>query len=174
MLDQLFISLQEAWNPLLPVEIEAVGSEINPQFAQIVDENELVILTRCEIEIGQNVNGFIDIVYPYAAVKPYREMLKSRLRTGESDDEKDRAWIHNMELAAGDATLGAKVELAKVKIPVGAFEKLEEGQVLFFKKPDFARLIIDDVPVYEVAVGTHGSQVGIRIENPIKPDDSNE
>ena len=59
-----------------------------PQFAQIVDENELVILTRCEIEIGQNANGFIDIVYPYAAVKPYRELLKSRLRTGESDDEK--------------------------------------------------------------------------------------
>ena len=115
MLDQLFMSLQEAWSPLLPMEIEAVGAEINPQFAQIVDENELVILTRCEIEIGQNVNGFIDIVYPYAAVKPYRELLKSRLRTGESDDEKDRAWINNMELAAGDATLGAKVELAKVK-----------------------------------------------------------
>ena len=46
--------------------------------------------------------------------------------------------------------------------------------MLFFKKPDFARLIINDVPVYEVAVGTHGSQVGIRIENSIKPDDSNE
>jgi flagellar motor switch protein FliM len=174
MLDQLFMSLQEAWSPLLPMEIEAVGSEINPQFAQIVDENELVILSRCEIEIGQNVNGFIDIVYPYAAVKPYRELLKSRLRTGESDDEKDRTWIHNMELAAGDATLGAKVELAKVKIPVSAFEQLEEGQVLFFKKPDFARLLINEIPVYEVAVGTHGTQVGVRIENPIKPDDSNE
>ncbi len=174
MLDQLFMSLQEAWSPLLPMEIEAIGSEINPQFAQIVDENELVILTRCEIEIGQNVNGFIDIVYPYAAVKPYRELLKSRLRTGEGDDEKDRTWIHNMELAAGDATLGAKVELAKVKIPVSAFEQLEEGQVVFFKKPDFARLLINEIPVYEVAVGTHGTQVGVRIENSIKPDDSNE
>ena len=26
----------------------------------------------------------------------------------------------------------------------------------------------------QVAVGTHGTQVGVRIENPIKPDDSNE
>ena len=60
-----------------------------------------------------------------------------------------------------------------MKISVGAYEKLEEGQVLFFKKPDFARFLINEVPVYEVAVGTHGTQVGIRIENSIKPDDSN-
>ena len=105
------------------------------------------------------------------------EATASPEKAPEGTDAKqsmNREVIQNMELAAGDATLGAKVELAKVKIPVGAFEKLEEGQVLFFKKPDFARLIINDVPVYEVAVGTHGSQVGIRIENSIKPDDSNE
>ena len=57
---------------------------------------------------------------------------------------------------------------------MSAFEQLEEGQVVFFKKPDFARLLINEIPVYEVAVGTHGTQVGVRIENPIKPDDSNE
>ncbi len=174
MLDQLFGSLQEAWTPLLPMQIEVIGSEINPQFSQIVDENDLVILSRFEIEMGKDVNGFIDIVYPYAAVKPHRELLKSRLRTGESDDVNDEAWVQNMQLAAGDAPLNAKVELANVKIPIGSFEALEEGQVLFFKKPDYARLLINEVPVYEVAVGTHGTQVGIRIENPIKPDDSNE
>ena len=174
MLDQLFGSLEEAWNPLLPMNIEVIGSEINPQFSQIVDENDLVILSRFEIEMGKDVNGFVDIVYPYASVKPHRELLKSRLRTGESDDVNDEAWVQNMQLAAGDAPLSAKVELANVKIPIGSFEALQEGQVLFFKKPDYARLLINEVPVYEVAVGTHGTQVGIRIENPIKPDDSNE
>jgi flagellar motor switch protein FliM len=57
---------------------------------------------------------------------------------------------------------------------VREFEALEEGQVLFFKKPDFARLIVNDIPVYETAVGTHGTQVAIRIENSIKPEESNE
>ena len=74
----------------------------------------------------------------------------------------------------GDAQLQAKVELAKVKVPVRDFENLEEGQVLFFKKPDYARLIVNDVPIFETSVGTHGTQVAIKIENPIKPEESND
>ena len=85
MLDQLFMSLQEAWAPLLPIEIETVSSEINPQFAQIVEENDLIILSRFEAELGDNVKGFIDIVYPYAALKPFRELLRSRLQTGDGN-----------------------------------------------------------------------------------------
>ena len=174
MLDQLFMSLQEAWAPLMPVEIETVSSEINPQFAQIVDENDLIILSRFEAELGDEVKGFIDIVYPYAALKPFRELLRSRLQTGDGNEESDRLWLANMELASGDAQLQAKVELAKMKVPVRDFENFEEGQVLFFKKPDYARLIVNDVPIFESAVGTHGTQVAIKIENPIKPEDTNE
>jgi flagellar motor switch protein FliM len=37
MLDQLFLSLQEAWAPLMPIEMETVSYDINPQFAHIVD-----------------------------------------------------------------------------------------------------------------------------------------
>jgi flagellar motor switch protein FliM len=96
------------------------------------------------------------------------------LQTGDGDEESDRRWINNIELAAGDAEVQAKVELARVKIPVREFEDLEEGQVLFFKKPDYARLIVNDVPVYETSVGTHGTQVAIRVENPIQPEKTNE
>lgn len=173
--DQMFLSLREAWSPLIPLDIEVVGSEINPQFAQIVDENDLVILSRFETEIGKTVKGFIDIVYPYNAIKPYRELLGSRLRTsGETNEDSDQAWLSNMELAAGDVHVDARVELANVELRIGDFDGLEEGQTIFFKKPDFARLLINDVPVYEVAVGKHGVQAGIRIENPIKPEESND
>ena len=128
MLDQLFLSLQEAWAPLMPIEIETVSSEINPQFAQIVDENDLIILSRFEAELGDNVKGFIDIVYPYAALNRIVN-VESRLQTGDGNEKSPiGTWIQNMELASGDAQLQAKVELAKVKVPVRDFENLEEGQ----------------------------------------------
>ena len=50
ILDVFFRSLQDAWAPVMPVEFELVSSEINPQFAQIADENDLVLLTRFEAE----------------------------------------------------------------------------------------------------------------------------
>ena len=83
----------------MPVEVETVSSEINPQFAQIVYENDLIILSRFEAELGDEVKGFIDIVYPYA-LKPFRELLRSRLQTGDGNEESDRLWFANMELAS--------------------------------------------------------------------------
>ena len=114
------------------------------------------------------------ILFIPTALKPFRELLRSRLQTGDGNEESDRLWLANMELASGDAQLQAKVELAKMKVPVRDFENFEEGQVLFFKKPDYARLIVNDVPIFESSVGTHGTQVAIKIENPIKPEETNE
>ena len=58
------MSLQEAWAPLMPVEVETVSSEINPQFAQIVDENDLIILSRFEAELGDEVKGLSILFIP--------------------------------------------------------------------------------------------------------------
>jgi flagellar motor switch protein FliM len=73
ILDVFFRSLQDAWAPVMPVEFEIVSSEINPQFAQIADENDLVVLTRFEAEGNIDAQGFVDLVYPYASLKPIRE-----------------------------------------------------------------------------------------------------
>jgi flagellar motor switch protein FliM len=67
ILDVFFKALKEAWAPVLPLDFELVSSEINPQFAQIADENDLVILTRFEAEGNIDAQGFVDLVYPYAS-----------------------------------------------------------------------------------------------------------
>ena len=83
ILEVFFRSLQEAWAPLMPIECEHISSEINPQFAQIADENDLVVLSRFEADAtASGGRGFIDLVYPYATLKPVRELLSSRLRRG--------------------------------------------------------------------------------------------
>ena len=48
ILQVLFRSFKEAWAPVAPLDFEHVSSEINPQFAQIADENDLVVLSRFE------------------------------------------------------------------------------------------------------------------------------
>ena len=70
MMDVFFGSLQEAWAPILPLQCEHVGSEINPQFAQIADENDLVVVSRFSSDLGDQASGNIDLVYPYSSLKP--------------------------------------------------------------------------------------------------------
>jgi len=75
ILDVFFRCLKEAWSPVMPLDFELVSSEINPQFAQIADENDLVILSRFDAEGNLDAKGFIDLVHPYASLKPIREIL---------------------------------------------------------------------------------------------------
>ena len=169
ILEVFFKSLKEAWGAVLPVDFELVSSEINPQFAQISDENDLVILTRFEAEGNMNSQGFIDLVYPYASLKPIRELLRSRVQSGDGNDESDKQWRVELEEAVDSASLEARVLLGSVESSIGEIETMKEGDVLFFKKPELARLLVNGLPAFDVQVGTIGAQTAVQIERACIP-----
>ena len=169
ILEVFFKSLTEAWAAVLPVEFELVSSEINPQFAQIADENDLVILTRFEAEGNMNSQGFIDLVYPYASLKPIRELLRSRVQSGDGNDESDKQWRIELEDAVDSASLEARVLLGSVESSFGEIETMKEGDVLFFKKPELARLLVNGLPAFDVQVGTIGAQTAVQVERACIP-----
>jgi len=168
ILSVFFRSMKEAWSPVLPVEFEVMSSEINPQFAQIADENDLVVVSRFESEGGEDANGFLDMVYPYSALKPLRDVFRSRVQTSDASEESDRVWANELGVAVKDAELVANVSMGEVVITLNQFENMVVGDVLPFKKPDFARLIVNEVPIFEGQVGNLGSQVALRLENPVR------
>lgn len=170
MLDVLFGSLQDAWSPLMDVEFEVASSEINPQFAQIADENDLVILNRFEVESGSDSKGLVDIVHPYGSLKPIRDLLRSRVQTGDGNEESERAWRQELFSAVGDSTLELTVLLGKVQTTLKRFTDLRQGDVLYLRKPDHVRVLINEIPAYEAQVGRAGPSKAIRIERTIKPE----
>ncbi len=169
ILEVFFKSLKDAWSAVLPVDFELVSSEINPQFAQIADENDLVILTRFEAEGNMDAQGFIDLVYPYASLKPIRELLRSRVQSGDGNDESDKQWREELEEAVDSASLEARVLLGSIESSFGEIEAMKEGDVLFFKKPDLARLLVNGLPAFDVQVGTIGAQTAVQIERACIP-----
>lgn len=172
ILQVFFRSMKEAWSPIIGVDFEHISSEINPQFAQIADENDLVVLSRFESEgASQTAGGFIDMVIPYVALKPVRDLLRGRLQAGDGNDASDKVWRLQLEEAVHDASLELQVLLGKTQIPMQTLNTWQAGDVIHFKKPDFARMLICDTPVYEVEVGTAGPQLACRIVSSIEPQD---
>jgi len=143
-----------------------VSSEINPQFAQIADENDLVILSRFEADAtASGGKGFIDLVYPYATLKPVRELLSSRVQSGEGNEESDKKWRQELAAAVGDAKLELQVVMGEIKTTLHHLNHLQEGDLLFFKKDDTALMSANGVPTFHVNVGTRGSQVAVQIDH---------
>ncbi len=166
ILEVFFRSLTEAWGPLMPIECEHVSSEINPQFAQIADENDLVVLSRFEADAtASGGKGFIDLVYPYATLKPVRELLSSRVQSGEGNEESDKKWRQELAAAVGDAKLELQVTMGEIKTTLHHLNHLQEGDLLFFKKDDTALMSANGVPTFHVNVGTRGSQVAVQIDH---------
>jgi flagellar motor switch protein FliM len=169
ILEVFFKSLKDAWSAVLPVDFELVSSEINPQFAQIADENDLVILTRFEAESKLESQGFIDLVYPYASLKPIRERLRSRVQSGDGNEESDKQWRIELEDAVDSASLEARVIMGNIESSFGEIEAMKEGDVLFFKKPELALLQVNGLPAFDVQVGSVGAQTAVQIERACIP-----
>jgi flagellar motor switch protein FliM len=169
ILDIIFRSLKDAWSPVLDVEFDVVNSEINPQFAQIADENDLVIVNRFEAESGPDSTGSVDVVYPYGTLKPIRDLLRSRVQTGDGNEESERVWREELFSAVGDSSLELKVLLGKFQIPLSRFTDLRPGEVFYLRKPDSVRVMIGDIPVFEAQVGRTGAAKAVRVERSISP-----
>jgi len=174
ILQLLFRSYKEAWAPVTTVDFEHVSSEINPQFAQIADENDLVVLNRFESDHHATTGGFIDLVIPYMALKPVRDLLRSRVQTGDGDEESDKIWRSQLASALYDSKLEMQVLMGSLTQTAKQMQDMKEGDVLYFKKPDMARVVIRDMPVFDVEIGTQGGQVAIKIAHAIQmPDQGN-
>jgi flagellar motor switch protein FliM len=163
ILEVFFRSLKDAWGPVLEIDCEQVSSEI-------ADENDLVVLSRFEAEAtASGGRGFIDLVYPYATLKPMRDLLRNRVASGDGNEESDKVWREDLAVAVGDSHIDIKVNMGHIKTTLHHLQTMKEGDMLFFKKPELAQFLANDVPSFGVNIGTRGSNVAVRIEKQIVP-----
>ena len=166
IIDVFFESLREAWAPLIKLETEIASSEINPQFAQIADENDLVILCRFDVGEGEKKNA-IDLVYPYAALKPIRDLLRNRVATGDGNELSDKKWTEDLESAVSESELELSVILGELTASYKTLMSAEMGDILYFKRDDFARVDIRNTPSFLAELGAVDSQIAIKINGPL-------
>jgi len=169
LIDLIFGALKDAWAPIMVIDCERVSAEVTPQFVQIAEENDLVVMSRFKMELDDETTGYVDIVYPYSALKPIRDLLRSRVQTGDDNEEGDVEWRASLTSAAGDAKLAVEVTLAEIKSTVGAIRNFKEGDLIWFNKPEFATIKVAGSPIFAAEVGASGPQVAVRIKNSIAP-----
>jgi len=102
-------------------------------------------------------------------LKPLRDLLRNRVQA-DSRDASDQKWRSELTAAVGDATLDMQVLLGQIDVHYAKVEMLKEGDLLFFKKPELASIIVGKLPAFEGQVGMTGVQVAVRIEKSISPE----
>lgn len=164
MLNIIFGSLKDAWSPIIPLEFTETAAEINPQFAQIADENDLVIVSRFVLSLDAQTEGSISIVTPFISLKPIRDLLRSRIQTSEDNDEKDTQWREELADACGHAKLKLVVNLTHIATTLSELQDLKVGDILYFNNPEYASGEIEGARIFSAEVGSTTNNVAIKVK----------
>jgi len=162
----ILTELEKAWQPVHPVSIQYLRSEINPQFVSIVGPNDLMIMTTFGLELEQ-FTGMINICIPYALLEP----IKNKLYSGYQPDRLaiDKSWIRRFEAGIQQAEIDLVVELGRTQIKVKDLLNLKIGDTLVLNTEANDCLIakVQGVPKYLGHSGLCGANKAFQVKDKI-------
>lgn len=127
LVQQSFQDLEKAWEALMPVKIQHVRSESNPQFAMVVSVSEIVIVVTLQVVIGETARDLF-VVYPYSMLEPIKEKLYSGLVSDQVDE--DGGWASRFRDRLHDCPLNVTVRLGTAGVKVQDVLNFTPGDVI--------------------------------------------
>ncbi|GAB3789576.1 flagellar motor switch protein FliM [Dyella agri] len=164
MLGELFTAMVEAWAPVLALQFEYQGSEINPQFANIVSPTETVVVSRFHVELDGG-GGEIHLTLPYAMVEPIRTLLDAGVQSDRVD--RDDRWAELLRDEVLDAEVPLSSQLLDIELTLGEFLHLRPGDVLPIHLPELATVYAEDVPLFRGRYGQANGRNAIRFHTQV-------
>ncbi len=167
VLYKIFEDLKEAWSPVMDVDFEHVGSEVNPHFANIVTPSEVVVVSTIHVELD-NGGGDIHLTLPYSMLEPIREQLDAGVQSDSSDV--DQRWINSLREEIKSAPVEVSSTLTQTKISLRELNNLKVGDVIPVEVPDFVTAEIEGIPVFRGQYGLSRGNRALKVVEMIRHD----
>ena len=158
-------NLRESWSTVIDLRPRLGSIETNPQFAQIVPPNEMVMLITLETKIADS-EGMINLCVPYITIEPIIQKLSaqywfSSIRKGESEA--------NQKVIQGrleNVFVGVSVEIGSVDFTFADVMNLKQHDVVKLNettlRDDFV-LKVGGRPKFLCRPGRVGSHVAVQL-----------
>ena len=161
LMKAIFGALQDAWAPIHSLTCAGVGFTNDPGKTKTMKRDELVLVSRFELLVSQTTR-MVEIVYPYYALKSIRSSFLRPPSETSKDDLAER-WSANLEAAVMDSELEITVRLAQISTTLKEFESLRQDDIIYFAKPHFAKVHVENIPAFEGNVGTQRSNMAVQL-----------
>jgi flagellar motor switch protein FliM len=164
ILELIFSCYSKVAETTINLNFEYVRSESNPEFVNIADPDEMMIVSVFRLQIA-NISGNMHICIPWKSLEPLRHKLMAK---AESDlGQLDQRWT---DLLAEQITY-AEIELIAIlgekPIKLADVLAMKTGEVITLPKTDSIQAIIDGVPIFKGRFGKFNEQFAIEIDERI-------
>ena len=167
VLELVFKDLKQAWKPVMDLDFEYQGSEVNPHFANIVSPTEVVVVNTVRIELDGG-GGDLHITMPYSMVEPIRDLLDAGVQSDRSDI--DERWTRTIREEMKEAKVALKSTLVETSITLRELNGLKSGDIIAVDLPDLVTLEAEDTPVFRGSFGMSNGSRAVKIQHKIIPD----
>ncbi len=163
-------NLQESWSTVIDLRPRLGNIETNPQFAQIVPPNDMVVLITFETKVG-DVEGMANLCIPYITIEPIISKLSaqywySSIRKGGGDE--NRAIVQER---LDNIHIPVRAEVGEVDLPLSQVLELRNGDVVRLgnttAKSDMT-LKVGQRQKFHCRAGKVGKRTVVKIGNAVK------
>ena len=122
-------NLRESWSTVIDLRPRLGNIETNPQFAQVVPPNDMVVLITLETKVG-DIEGMANLCIPYITIEPIISKLSaqywySSIRRGEADE--NRAVVQER---LDQVYIPVRAEVGEIELPLKDVLNLREGDLV--------------------------------------------
>ncbi|MGR8952978.1 MAG: flagellar motor switch protein FliM [Gammaproteobacteria bacterium] len=164
ILDMAFKDLKEAWKPVMEIDFDHLGSEINPNYAAIVGADDHVLISTVKVAL-EGGGGEINLLMPYAMIEPIKGSLDS---FGDGTAETDAAWNAALRDEVVEAQLNLKSVLVEKSLSIRDLLRLKKGDVIPIEMPRTLSLKAEGIPVFTgkpcTSEGHYAVQISAKFE----------
>jgi flagellar motor switch protein FliM len=125
---RVLADLQEAWRPVVPLQVSFVRSETNPLFAAIALGQELVLRVALDVTLPETEEARLVIVIPNGALDPIRRQLEAASR--EEREAPEAGWGERLRAVLAQAELEVTAELGSRRMRLDDVLRLKAGDVI--------------------------------------------
>jgi flagellar motor switch protein FliM len=122
-------NMREAWTQVIDLRPRLGQIDTNPQFAQIVAPNEMVVLVTLETKVG-DIEGMMNFCIPYVTIEPIVGKLSAQywyasVRRGTTAEN-----LNILKEKLANVEVNVVAEIGKVQLPVKDVISLRTGDVI--------------------------------------------
>ncbi len=162
VVNSILKDMERAWQAVYPISMQYVRSEINPQFAKIVQDEDAVIVSKFQVDI-EEMSGVIHITVPISVIQPIKKNLQTSFQTEEVEDP---TWKQLMLQNLRITPMELVVPLGGATITGADLLDLEEGDIIQLdtRIDDLLPGLLDGQVKFKGYPGLYKGQRAFRVE----------
>ncbi|MBB5218464.1 MULTISPECIES: flagellar motor switch protein FliM [Treponema] len=167
---RILANMRESWTQVIDLRPRLQQIETNPQFAQIVPPNEMVILVTLEIKIGEEA-GMMNICIPYITIEPIVSKLSSSFWFSSVRRGSTTQYLSTLKEKLADVSMKIVAEIGSINVPIKDVLGLRAGDVIRLenaKVGDPLTLSVGGKPKFYCQPGVVGKKMAVQIINKIE------